>query len=37
VSSSCFGGYKCSGIGSEMGMPAVNLYTELKNIFFAET
>jgi acyl-CoA reductase-like NAD-dependent aldehyde dehydrogenase len=31
-----FGGYKTSGIGREMGMHAVNLYTEVKNIFFAE-
>jgi acyl-CoA reductase-like NAD-dependent aldehyde dehydrogenase len=31
-----FGGYKRSGIGREMGMHAVNLYTEVKNVFFAE-
>jgi acyl-CoA reductase-like NAD-dependent aldehyde dehydrogenase len=31
-----FGGYKRSGIGREMGMHAVNLYTEVKNIFFSE-
>jgi acyl-CoA reductase-like NAD-dependent aldehyde dehydrogenase len=31
-----FGGYKQSGIGREMGMHAVNLYTEVKNIFFSE-
>jgi len=32
-----FGGYKRSGFGREMGMHAVNLYTEVKNIFFSET
>jgi acyl-CoA reductase-like NAD-dependent aldehyde dehydrogenase len=32
-----FGGYKRSGIGREMGMHAVNLYTEVKNVFFSET
>jgi acyl-CoA reductase-like NAD-dependent aldehyde dehydrogenase len=32
-----FGGYKRSGIGREMGMHAVNLYTEIKNIFFSES
>ena len=32
-----FGGYKQSGIGREMGMHAVNLYTEVKNVFFAES
>jgi betaine-aldehyde dehydrogenase len=31
-----FGGYKQSGIGREMGMHAVNLYTEVKNVFFAD-
>ena len=31
-----FGGYKRSGIGREMGMHAVNLYTEVKNVFFSE-
>ncbi len=31
-----FGGYKMSGIGREMGMHAVNLYTEVKNVFFSE-
>jgi acyl-CoA reductase-like NAD-dependent aldehyde dehydrogenase len=31
-----FGGYKRSGIGREMGMHAVNLYTELKNVYFSE-
>ncbi len=30
-----FGGYKQSGIGREMGMHAVNLYTEVKNVFFS--
>ena len=32
-----FGGYKQSGIGREMGMHAVNLYTEVKNVSFADT
>jgi betaine-aldehyde dehydrogenase len=31
-----FGGYKRSGIGREMGMHAANLYTEIKNVFFAQ-
>jgi acyl-CoA reductase-like NAD-dependent aldehyde dehydrogenase len=31
-----FGGYKQSGMGREMGMHAVNLYTEIKNVFFSE-
>ena len=31
-----FGGYKRSGFGREMGMHAVNLYTEVKNIFLSE-
>jgi acyl-CoA reductase-like NAD-dependent aldehyde dehydrogenase len=31
-----FGGYKRSGIGREMGMHAVNLYTEVKNVFFSD-
>ncbi len=31
-----FGGYKHSGMGREMGMHAVNLYTEIKNVFIAE-
>jgi acyl-CoA reductase-like NAD-dependent aldehyde dehydrogenase len=31
-----FGGYKRSGMGREMGMHAVNLYTELKNIYLSE-
>jgi acyl-CoA reductase-like NAD-dependent aldehyde dehydrogenase len=30
-----FGGYKQSGMGREMGMHAVNLYTEIKNIYFS--
>jgi betaine-aldehyde dehydrogenase len=28
-----FGGYKMSGIGRELGMSAVDLYTETKNVF----
>jgi acyl-CoA reductase-like NAD-dependent aldehyde dehydrogenase len=28
-----FGGYKMSGIGRELGMAALDLYTETKNIF----
>ena len=28
-----FGGYKMSGIGRELGMSAIDLYTEVKNIF----
>ena len=32
-----FGGYKRSGIGREMGMHAVNLYTEVKNVFFSDS
>ena len=31
-----FGGYKQSGIGREMGMHAVALYTEVKNVFFSQ-
>ena len=31
-----FGGYKRSGMGREMGMYAVGLYTEVKNVFLAE-
>jgi betaine-aldehyde dehydrogenase len=31
-----FGGYKRSGIGREMGMHAVGMYTEVKNIYFSE-
>jgi acyl-CoA reductase-like NAD-dependent aldehyde dehydrogenase len=32
-----FGGFKQSGIGREMGMHAAELYTELKNVYFADT
>jgi acyl-CoA reductase-like NAD-dependent aldehyde dehydrogenase len=32
-----FGGYKQSGIGREMGMHAVQLYTEVKNVFFSQS
>ena len=28
-----FGGYKMSGMGRELGMHALELYTELKNVF----
>jgi acyl-CoA reductase-like NAD-dependent aldehyde dehydrogenase len=28
-----FGGYKMSGIGRELGMHAIDLYTEVKNVF----
>ncbi len=28
-----FGGYKMSGIGRELGMHALELYTETKNVF----
>jgi len=28
-----FGGYKMSGIGRELGMAAIDLYTETKNVF----
>ncbi len=31
-----FGGFKQSGIGREMGMAAVHLYTEVKNVYFSE-
>jgi acyl-CoA reductase-like NAD-dependent aldehyde dehydrogenase len=31
-----FGGYKQSGIGREMGMHAVGLYTEVKNIYLSD-
>ena len=32
-----FGGYKKSGMGREMGMHAVNLYTEVKNVYFSQS
>jgi hypothetical protein len=32
-----FGGFKRSGIGREMGMHAVSLYTEVKNVYFSES
>jgi acyl-CoA reductase-like NAD-dependent aldehyde dehydrogenase len=28
-----FGGYKQSGLGRELGMHALNLYTEVKNVY----
>ena len=28
-----FGGYKMSGLGRELGMHAMELYTEIKNVF----
>jgi acyl-CoA reductase-like NAD-dependent aldehyde dehydrogenase len=28
-----FGGYKMSGIGRELGMHAIEMYTETKNVF----
>ena len=28
-----FGGYTLSGIGRELGMSAIDLYTETKNVF----
>ncbi|HLB76127.1 MAG TPA: aldehyde dehydrogenase family protein, partial [Candidatus Dormibacteraeota bacterium] len=30
-----FGGYKRSGIGRELGMHALQLYTEVKNVFIS--
>jgi len=30
-----FGGYKQSGFGREMGMHAMQLYTEVKNVYFS--
>jgi acyl-CoA reductase-like NAD-dependent aldehyde dehydrogenase len=30
-----FGGFRKSGIGRELGMGAMELYTEVKNIFFS--
>ncbi len=32
-----FGGYKLSGIGRELGMQALSLYTEVKNVFISTT
>ena len=31
-----FGGYKRSGLGRELGMAAMDTYTEVKNVFFSE-
>lgn len=31
-----FGGYKKSGLGRELGMQAMDAYTEVKNVFFSE-
>ncbi len=31
-----FGGYKRSGLGRELGMHALDAYTEVKNVFFSE-
>lgn len=31
-----FGGYKRSGLGRELGMAAMDHYTEVKNVFFSE-
>ncbi|MGI8755176.1 MAG: aldehyde dehydrogenase family protein [Acidimicrobiales bacterium] len=31
-----FGGYKRSGLGRELGMGALDAYTEVKNVFFSE-
>ena len=28
-----FGGYKMSGVGRELGMHALEMYTELKNVY----
>ena len=30
-----FGGYKRSGLGRELGMHALDNYTEIKNVFFS--
>jgi betaine-aldehyde dehydrogenase len=30
-----FGGYKRSGLGRELGMHAMDHYTEVKNVYFA--
>lgn len=31
-----FGGYKTSGLGRELGMKAMDLYSEIKNVFISE-
>ena len=31
-----FGGYKTSGLGRELGMKALDLYSEVKSVFFSE-
>ena len=31
-----FGGFKRSGIGRELGMAAMDHYTEVKNVFYSE-
>jgi betaine-aldehyde dehydrogenase len=31
-----FGGFKCSGLGRDLGMAAMEGYTELKNVYIAE-
>ncbi|MBI4377081.1 MAG: aldehyde dehydrogenase [Elusimicrobia bacterium] len=31
-----FGGYKTSGVGRELGMKAMELYSEIKNVFFSQ-
>jgi acyl-CoA reductase-like NAD-dependent aldehyde dehydrogenase len=31
-----FGGFKRSGLGRELGMAAMDTYTETKNVFFSE-
>ena len=28
-----FGGYKSSGVGRELGLKALDLYSEIKNVF----
>ena len=32
-----FGGFKTSGLGRELGMKAMDLYSEVKNVFFSDT
>ncbi|MBK6670449.1 MAG: aldehyde dehydrogenase family protein [Actinobacteria bacterium] len=32
-----FGGFKRSGVGRELGMAAMDHYTELRNVFFSAT